>query len=180
MPAAGLWGLHPGVQKALPHLGTWNQAARPGPGQTVPVPGDQVVPGVAQGPRQGEKDQGQSPPAAQVTGHPERRVRPNEHPGPVDWGIDPDDGVHPVELRMLLPDVLSELALQGREPERAAPVVSQDELHALRAEAAGAVINEDRTLRRHRARHPWKVSQSSGRPDWNPLRNQLARCSDEP
>ena len=77
---------------------------------------------------------------------------------------------------MSAPDRLAERALQRGEPEGPAAVVPQNQLHAIGAEAAGAVVQQDRGGQAQLR----KVSQSSSRPDWNPRLNQVIRCSDEP
>ena len=147
--------------------------------------GNQIVGGIANRPWDQPQGKHQSPPAAEIAGHPERCIRLHQDTGPMprSWRIDPDDRVDTLQLGMALADERPELSVQGGEVQRPPPIVAQDQLHALGAEAAGVVVQKNRGVRLHGrpgSAQLLKVSQSSGRPDTKPRRNQLVRCSDVP
>ena len=129
------------IEEPLPYLWPREQAVRR-VAQSVPVPGHQVVCGVADGPRQDRHDPRQVEPPSQVRRHPKRRIRAREAPVPL--LACPPGSTHttdpPGQLGMARADLGPEPSLQRREPQRATAVVSQHELDALGAEAAGTVV----------------------------------------
>jgi len=165
------------IQESGPRVGRGHQAIGRLARELMAMSGNEVVRGVAHRTRQDGRDPGEMEPPTEVRRHPERRVRAQQHPlAPLVWPwLQPHDRVRPGKLGVAGTHLGPERALQRGEPQRAAPVVSQDELNALGAETAGTVVEKD-----GRHRQPLNVSQFSGRPDSKPRRNQLMRCSDEP
>ena len=63
-------------------------------------------------------------------------------------GLDPEDGIDFGQLWVPLQDAATESAVERSEPQRSFAVMLEHVLNALSTEAAGAIVQEDRSVRR--------------------------------
>ena len=111
----------------------------------MPMARDQIVDRIAGEPRH-ERTEGADPPdATQVAGNAERRGRSDEHAlANASRVVDPDHRVGGGSRGMARTHLPADLAVQRREPEQRLALVPQHELYAGGAEAAFAVVEQQR------------------------------------
>lgn len=114
----------------------------------MPVAGHHVIERVAERARHESDDRGETPDASEVSGRSERGGRAGEESlgCMVARGVEPHHRVHPRELRVPRENRTAKSAVEWSEPERPPAIVPEDELHALGAESARAVVQQHRRV----------------------------------
>ena len=133
------------IEKPLPDLGGGKKATRTGSNELVSVASDDVVERIANRAGNQPCHPCHCPPPSQVSRDPQRRFRADGdclHPT-VRLGLDPNDRVDPSQLNMARADRRPVVSLERGKAQGLPAVMAQDETNAPRAEAAGAVVQED-------------------------------------
>lgn len=107
--------------------------------------GDEIVDGVTDGTRHEASEQRQMPRATHVASDPQTGVRSHQHAlvGGA-WVLNPDHRVDVRHIGVARADLAAGLAVERGKAKPLLPLVTKDELHAGRAEAARAVVQQKR------------------------------------
>jgi hypothetical protein len=135
-------------------LRTRNQALLTAASQLMPMTSHHIVERVPKKSGYEPCHPGETPSTSKVLGHPQSGCRSREQPflGSAMRRLVPHHRIHSVKFGVPRENGQAEGAVEGRESQGPPAIVPEDELHAVRTESTGAIVEQDRSRRFHRPR----------------------------